>query len=125
MSVILDRDSKSHVQPMLDELTFLSVNQRFQMKNCMTMWKIIHGRAPQHLKELFPIKSERHVSGVQTRSMTKLDVNPDSPHLHSFKYRGMKAWNSLDYELQSIYSYNIFKYQIRNHIRNTITPMLS
>ena len=85
---ILGRDYRSHVQPMLDDLKFLSISQRLQFNNCVLMWKVIHQKAPRNLSVIFTPMSERP-SDRKTRSMSTMDVyRGDKVHNRSFKASG-------------------------------------
>ena len=125
MRIILDEEPRSHVLPMLNDLKFLSANQRFHMNTCVTMWKIVHGHAPAHLSSNFVQQSARPRETSTTRSMSKLDVYHEKAHLRSFTQRGAAAWNKLPHCIQKIYNVKSFKSELRLHIHKNIEPILS
>lgn len=123
MRIILNEEPRCHVLPLLKATKFLSVNQRLCYNTSVTMWKVVHGHAPDHLIGMFPLKSTQPRDMV-TRSMAKLDVNVGPAHPRSFRCRGSKAWNNLPLELQSIPSQSIFKRELRNYIQSCIAQIL-
>lgn len=123
MRIILNEEPRCHVPPLLARTNFLSVNQRFYVNMCVTMWKVVHGHAPDHLVGMFPLQSTQPRNMV-TRSMAKLDVNVGPSHPRSFRCRGSKAWNDLPLDLQTISTLSSFKYEIKKHTRSKIAPIL-
>ena len=72
------------------------------------MQKVVHGKAPQYLKD-FMIPSERlHVHGnKQLLPRTRIDIFKTS-----FSFSGSLAWNSLAYHLKYTMELNVQKESI-------------
>ena len=125
MRITLNQDPRCHVQPMLDELKLLSVNQRLHHNSCVLMWKAVHGRAPAHLVGTFPLMADQERLTATTRSMSKLNVQVRGiPHQRSFRHRGADAWNSLPHNIQEAPTLSSFKKQLRDHILHNVPSIL-
>ena len=125
MRIILRLDKRAHVDPMLKKLNLLSVNQRLEYNTCIMMYKILHNIAPNHLASNFILKRDRHCdSATTTRSMSKLDIQPEKAHKRSFKQRGSDTRNRLPQHLQSLTSIHAFKKELRKYIIVNTSPIL-
>ena len=76
-----------------------------QQNECVLMRKVVHGKAPQYLKDLM-IPSERlHVDGnKQLLPRTRIDI-----FKMSFSFSGSLAWNSLAHHLRYTMELKTFK----------------
>ena len=77
-------------------LKLLPLDKQLLLSKCVLMQKVVHGKAPQYLKDLmFP--SERfHVHGnKQLLPRTRIDIFKTS-----FSFSGSLAWNTLPYHLR-------------------------
>ena len=76
-----------------------------QINKCVLMQKVVHGKAPQYLKDLM-IPSERlHVHGnKQLLPRTRIDIFKTS-----FSFSGSLAWNSLAHHLRYPMELKTFK----------------
>ena len=72
-------------------LKLLPLDKQLLLNKCVLMQKVVHGKAPQYLKDLM-IPSERlHVHGnKQLLPRTRIDIFKTS-----FSFSGSLAWNSL------------------------------
>ena len=87
MRIILDSHPRSHADDLLNELQFMSTNQRLHFNICAQMWKIVHGNAPSYLANVFTIKHNNYSRhSICTRSSAKLDVCLERVHKDSFQY---------------------------------------
>ena len=74
----------------------LPLHRQLLLNKCVLMQKVVHGKAPQYLKDLM-IPSERlHVHGnKQLLPRTRTDIFNTS-----FSFSGSLAWNSLPHHLR-------------------------
>ena len=77
-------------------LKLLPLDKKLLLSKCVLMQKVVHGKAPQYLKNLM-IPSERlHVHGnKQLLPRTRIDIFKTS-----FSFSGSLAWNSLAHHLR-------------------------
>ena len=77
-------------------LKLLPLHKQLLLNKCVLMRKVVHGKAPQYLKDLV-IPSERlHVHGnKQLLPRTRTDIFNTS-----FSFSGSLAWNSLPHHLR-------------------------
>ena len=77
-------------------LKLLPLDKQLLLNKCVLMQKVVHGKAPQYLKDLM-IPSERlHVHGnKQLLPRTRIDIFKTS-----FSFSGSLAWNSLAHHLR-------------------------
>ena len=113
MRVILDCDFRSHRGDMLNDLSFMSIKQRIIFNRCILMWKIVHGKSPQHLSANFTLNS--NVSTYNTRS-SNFNIYHDRVHSNSFNFKGTKSWNDLPHEMKSVTILSSFKRKCKEHI---------
>ena len=77
-------------------LKLLPLDKKLLFSKCVLMQKVVHGKAPQYLKDLM-IPSERlHFHGnKQLLPRTRIDIFKTS-----FSFSGSLAWNSLAHHLR-------------------------
>ena len=86
-------------------LKLLPLDKQLLLNKCVLMQKVVHGKAPQYLKDLM-IPSERlHVHGnKQLLPRTRIDIFKTS-----FSFSGSLAWNSLAHHLRYPMELKTFK----------------
>ena len=86
-------------------LKLLPLDKRLLLNKCVVMQKVVHGKAPQYLKDIM-IPSERlHVHGnKQLLSRTRIGIFKTS-----FSFPGSLAWNSLAHHLRYPMELKAFK----------------
>ena len=86
-------------------LKLLPLDKQLLLNKCVLMQKVVHGKAPQYLKDLM-IPSERlHVHGnKQLLPRTRIDIFKTS-----FSFSGSLAWNSLAHHLRYPMEVKTFK----------------
>ena len=86
-------------------LRLLPLEKRLLLNKCVLMQKVVHGKAPQYLKDLM-IPSERlHVHGnKQLLPRTRIDIFKTS-----FSFSGSLTWNSLAHHLRYPMELKTFK----------------
>ena len=96
-------------------LKLLPLDKELLLSKCVLLQKVVHGKAPQYLKDLM-IPSERlHVHGnKQPLPRTRIDS-----FNRSFSFSGSLAWNSLAHHLRYPMELKTFK---RKAFRVLIKP---
>ena len=86
-------------------LKLLPLDKQLLLNKCVLMQKVVHGKAPQYLKDHM-IPSERlHVHGnKQLLPRTRIDIFKTS-----FSFSGSLAWNSLAHHLRYPMELKTFK----------------
>ena len=86
-------------------LKLLPLDKQLLLNKCVLMQKVVHGKAPQYLKDLM-IPSERlHVHGnKQLLPRTRIDIFKTI-----FSFSGSLAWNSLAHHLRYLMELKTFK----------------
>lgn len=106
---------------MRQKLGWLSMKDRRDL-HCLTMmYKILHGLAPNYLKDMFTYQSEVH--SVNTRGSQNNQLWIDKTikskiHRDSFAYYAPTEYNKLPSEIRDATSVISFKTKLKKHIKN-------
>ena len=91
-------------------LKLLPLDKQLLLHNCVLMQKVVHGKAPQYLKDLMVPSERLHVHGNKIKQLlpwARIDIFKTS-----LSFLGSLSWNSL--RLRLIYSMhlNTFKRKV-------------
>ena len=115
MRIVLGCPPDTHIHTMLRELKWLNVHQHLLYNlNCL-VWKTQNNLVPPYLYNTFP--SQNSVHNYQTRSATNGDFAVTSSHKQSLLCNGAKQWNNLPQFLRSANTLNVFKRELKSHVR--------
>ena len=88
-----------------DDLHWLDLPRRVSYKLCLTVYKCLHGRAPQYLAELCrpvsDIQGRRHLRSATLGLLDKPRYELETYGIRAFSYAGPSAWNSIPAHLRS------------------------
>jgi len=88
-----------------DDLHWLDLPRRVSYKLCLTVYKCLHGMAPQYLAELCrpvsDIQGRRHLRSATLGLLDKPRYELETYGRRAFSYAGPSAWNSLPAHLRS------------------------
>ena len=86
-------------------LHWLDLPRRVSYKLCLTVYKCLHGMAPQYLAELCrpfsDIQERRHLRSAALGLLDKPGYELETYGRLAFSYAGPSAWNSLPAHLRS------------------------
>ena len=86
-------------------LKLLPLDRQVFLNKCVLMQNVVHGKAPQYLKDLMIPSEHLHVHGnKQLLSRTKINIFKTS-----FSFSGSLAWNSVAHHLRDPMELKTFK----------------
>jgi hypothetical protein len=115
---IVSRTSKSaHITPVLKILHWLPVKERIKFKVLLLTHKIIHGNAPDYLRNLIA----HHVPSRLLRSSNSFLLDVPKTRLktygdRSFSYAAPTEWNQLPIDLRKCSNLNTFKSELKTYL---------
>ena len=106
-----------HITPVLMELHWLPVEQRIEYKILLYTHKVVHGAAPDYLKELL----ESYRPGRNLRSANKRLLKTQSYQLKTCGYRAFSVcapnlWNSPPFDLRLLENVEGFKKALKTEL---------
>ena len=109
--VILNENRRSHVQLMLDSLSWMPIIDLNKYHTLVAVYKCTHGLVPNYLHNTFMQISRIH--SYSTRQANLAHLYTRKPKLTKFKqsftYRGVTLWNELPEHIRNTESLNYFK----------------
>ena len=108
-----------HISPLLKELHWLPVKFRIEFKILSLTFQVIHGSAPQYLRDLIQIREPLNYN-LRTNNEILLVVPPhkslNSIGDRAFKFAAPKLWNRLPQELRHLDTLCTFKKQLKTYL---------
>lgn len=111
----------SSITPVLRDLHWLKIPYRITYKLCVTVYRCLHGLAPQYLSDYCVRLSE--TQSRSSRNRRALSGNLVVPRTRlktygqrSFAVSGPTAWNSLPDNLKNEHSFSNFKSKLKTHL---------
>ena len=107
-----------HISPLLRRLHWLRIEWRINYKVCLTVFKELHGQAPEYITELCTLdRTQRRPLRSASTSLSRLLV-PQRAHKSAFSDRafavaGPLQWNHLDVDLRVLNSTEGFKTRLK------------
>ena len=104
-----------HVNPILDDLKWLTMKQKINFDLCVMVFKILRNIMPSWLFNLITVGDRRN---RQTRSDNDLFIPRTSTNLgsRSFIIQGPSVWNKLPNSLKEVTNINSFKTSLKTHL---------
>ena len=115
--MVLGGRKSDHVTPLLISLHWLPVKARVTYKIALLAFRIIHGMAPQYLKELIELYTPSRSLRSGTQCLLRVPKR-SSVRLadRSFAHAAPSVWNSLPIEIRSIKNEDSFRSQLKTHL---------
>ena len=118
--VILNENRRSHVQPMLNSLSWMPIIDLIKYHTLVAVYKCTHGLVPSYLHNTFMQISRIH--SYSTRQANLAHLYTRKPKLTKFKrsftYRGVTLWNELPEHIRNTESLNYFKTKLTTFFRD-------
>ena len=118
--VILNDNRRSHVQPMLDSLSWMPIIDLIKYHTLVAVYKCTHGLVPSYLHNTFMQISRIH--SYSTRQANLAHLYTRKPKLTKFKrsftYRGVTLWNELPEHIRNTEILNYFKTKLTTFFRH-------
>ena len=112
--IITDILDDAHSEPIIKELSWLTIKQLIRTETVKIVYKAFHNEAPKYLKELF-----YRLFDTQNRvlSYSKTDLHilllKISSGQKSFAYRAVCIWNNLTNETKTSKSFSAFNAKLK------------
>ena len=111
-----------HITPILEDLHWLPIKYRIELKIVLLTFKCLHGLAPQYLVDLIAVAAQSRYN-LRFRNVTLLvPANARSlPTLgdRAFQSAAPKLWNSLPAEIRNIQTLTSFKRAFKTYFFKT------
>ena len=106
-----------HVTPLLKELKWLKVQEKYKYELGVTIYNIINKNVPSWL---FSLPTTRQTHSVNTRQQHQLHVPKTNTFIaeRSISVAGPKLWNSLPLNVKNKNSLPAFKNKLRDYLLN-------
>lgn len=118
---VLNKNSRCHIgYKELCEVGWLNVENRVGQLKLNHMHKIVQDRAPLYLKDQFQTMNLSHSYSTRSSQNAFLLPRVDWRGMPTFMFTGIKLWNNLPKDIQSISSRTVFKKQVKKHLANNI-----
>ena len=116
--VILTENKRSHVQPMLDVLSWMPISSQTRYHTLVAVYKCTHGLVPSYLHKTFIQISRIHSYSTRQANQSNLFTRRPtlSQYKRSFTYRGVVLWNQLPEQIRSAETLNTFKAKLTAYI---------
>ena len=102
--------NRSHIG--IEELTLLHwipVCQRVKQIKLNNMYRIVHGNAPQYLKQDFSMVNDQHSFFIRNSFLSVVLPHVKSSGKKTFRFSAGKIWNALPVSLRSAEDLLLFK----------------
>ena len=105
--------------PLIRRLGRLTIKEMIEFETATTVYKSLHGLAPEYMQLMFTKLSENN-----SRSLRNTDTDLKIPRFatsygqRSFSYRGVTVWNKLSTEIKNAPSLATFKNLLKHSLKN-------
>ena len=113
--VIINENRRSHVQPMLDSLSWMPIIDLIKYHRLVAVYKCTHGLVPSYLHNTFMQISR--IPSYCTRQANLAHLYTRQPKLSKCK-RGVTLWNELPEHIRNTESLNYFKTKLTAFFRH-------
>ncbi len=103
-----------HITPVLFNLHWLPVEQRIQFKVLLTIYKVLHGIAPEYLQEL--VSRDMSVRRVEELVLKVPHTKMVNYGDRAFSVAGPELWNNLPVYIHTSHNVNTFKSKLKNYL---------
>jgi hypothetical protein len=108
-----------HITPFYKKLHFLPIRQRIQFKACLTVFKVLHGKAPLYLRQHFTPYVQRSSMSLREgfgRDRLKFFLNTDDTKNQRLTTRIQQEWNLLSFETRNCPTLTLFKTKLKTEL---------
>jgi len=111
--------NREHIGPTeIKDVGWLTVENRVEFLKLCHMHKIINGKCPEYMLKCITKTSQIHCHNTRKSAYSLFVPRVNTNGLNSFYYTGIKFWNSLPYNIQSISCYLNFKTKVKKFIQS-------
>ena len=115
--VITRRRKYDHITPVLKSLHWLPIRYRVQFKVLVITFKVIHGNAPEYLRELIQPKKNGRQLRSSNENLLHIPRTKNVTHGDScFQVAAPRLWNNLPCALRRVNSLDTFKNSLKTHL---------
>ena len=114
MRIILNCDSRTHIDDMLKDLHWLNVEKRLLYNMSVLVWKCNAKQVPPYLHNVFIPQQSVHRYCTRSSSQAAFATVPS--HRQSLLQNGTKVWNTMPCDIRNQTSINVFKQDLHSHL---------
>lgn len=123
MRAIMNVKKRTHIKLMLDTLGWLSIKQRVTFLTLKFIHKIIHGKAPQYLKEMIDKRCKYHNHNLRNNENININRCKRTNTQNSLVIRGFNMYNSLTNDIKQEKNEYRFENRLKQWIKNNIEQL--
>ena len=124
--IVCNLNKFNHVSSSMQDLHWLKIPHRIEIKVAYIMFKCIHGQSPKYLTDLLPTKHS-----TQQWHSYPLDRYPSILHRTSLAYNasfpaaGTRLWNTLPKDIRQQPSLDMFRANLKTYLFNLVEAWYS
>ena len=105
--------------PLIGSLGWLTIKEMIEFETATTVYKSLHGLAPEYMQLMFTKFSEYNSQSLRnTDTDLKIPRFATSYGQRSFSYRGVTVWNKLSTEIENVPSLATLKNLLKHSLKN-------
>lgn len=120
MRIILDCEFGTHTDYMLNELKWMSINQRLHYNVLVYVFKIKNKLTPEYLCKKLEYNRDFHNRNTRNREELRLPNIKTEFARKTIFYNGIKMFNQLPSEIRKQTQLNMFKKMVKNFVMENI-----
>ena len=116
--LILHADLLTPSELMFNELKWLTFPKRVQYHTCTTVYKALHGLAPEYLSDVFTRISMVHNRNLRSvdNDFLRLPTSNTNFYENSFTISATKLWKVISLNIRNIEGLNEFKRALKSYL---------
>ena len=116
--LILHADLLTPSELMFNELKWLTFPKRVQYHTCTTVYKALHGLAPEYLIDVFTRISMVHNRNLRSvdNDLLRVPTSKTNFYENSFTISATKLWNVIPLNIRNIEGLNEFKRALKSYL---------
>ena len=107
---------RTHITPILKELLWLPICQRIEYKILTTVYRSLHGHAPDYLKDMLSHYNPSRVFRSKSCNNLEMPRARGAYGTRAFSICGPRLWNKLPYPLKNATTLETFKKHLKTHL---------
>ena len=105
--------------PLTGSLGWLTIKEMIEFETATTVYKSLHGLAPEYMQSMFMKLSEYSSRSLRnTNTDLRIPSFTTSYGQRSFSYRGVTVWNKLSTEIKNASSLATFKHLLKQSLQD-------
>ena len=105
--------------PLIGSLGWLIIKEMIEFETATTVYKSLHGLAPEYMQSMFMKLSEYSSRSLRnTNTDLRIPSFTTSYGQRSFSYRGVTVWNKLSTEIKNSHALATFKHLLKQSLKN-------